>query len=166
VSGESHYFLGRRYRLSVTERSGSPEVTIRSSRMIDLFVRAGSDSATRERVFQAWYRRELRSRAAPLIERWTQAMDTPLPLWGIKRMKTKWGACNIRAHRIWLNLELMKKPPQCIEYIIVHELVHFLERHHSRAAKRPPAAPPRRSPPPVRQPVRVRSADRRQDAGS
>jgi predicted metal-dependent hydrolase len=131
VSGESHYFLGRRYRLTMIERAGPPRVVIRNSRMIDLFVRAGSDSATRERVFQAWYRRELRSRAAPLIERWAQVMDIPLPLWGIKRMKTKWGACNIRARRVWLNLELIKKPPQCIEYIVVHELVHFVERHHN-----------------------------------
>jgi len=58
-------------------------------------------------------------------------MDLPMPEWGIKRMKTKWGSCNIEAKRIWFNLELIKKPPHCLEYIVVHELMHFFERRHS-----------------------------------
>jgi predicted metal-dependent hydrolase len=98
---------------------------------LDLFVRSGSDQATRERVFQDWYRRELRSRAAPLMATWAHAFGVDLPQWGIKRMKTKWGTCSIEAKRVWLNLELVKKPPQCLEYVIVHELVHFFERTHS-----------------------------------
>jgi hypothetical protein len=67
----------------------------------------------------------------PLIEKWAASMDVPMPSSGIKRMKTKWGTCNIQAQRIWLNLELIKKPPQCLEYVVVHELAHFLERSHS-----------------------------------
>ena len=58
-------------------------------------------------------------------------MGLEIPNWGVKDMKTKWGACNPQAYRIWLNLELVKKPPRCLEYIIVHELVHLLERHHN-----------------------------------
>ena len=85
----------------------------------------------RERVFHKWYREQLRSCAATLIEKWAASMNLPLPEWGIKRMKTKWGSCNIEARRIWLNLELIKKPPQSLEYIIVHELMHFFERRHS-----------------------------------
>ncbi len=131
VSGESHFYLGSRYRLNVIEGSRLNRIRLRNSSSIDLFVRAGSDQAARERAFQNWYRRELRVRAAPLIEKWSSSMQVSLPAWGIKRMKTKWGTCNVEAGRIWLNLELIKKPPQCLEYIIVHELAHFIERNHS-----------------------------------
>jgi predicted metal-dependent hydrolase len=106
-------------------------VSIRNSRKIDLSVRAGSDRTVRERVVLKLYRQELRIQAAPLIERWAAKMKVPAPAWGIKRRKTKWGNCNIAARRIWLNLELIKKPPQTLEYIVVHELMHFFERRHS-----------------------------------
>jgi predicted metal-dependent hydrolase len=131
VSGETHFFLGQRYRLNVIDGERAGRVTIRNSRKIDLSVRAGSDRTIRERVILKWYRQELRDRASPLIERWAAKMKVPAPAWGIKRMKTKWGSCNIEARRIWLNLELIKKPPQCLEYIIVHEFAHFFERRHS-----------------------------------
>lgn len=131
VSGESHYFLGQRYRLNLIEGARAGQVHVRNSRGLDLHVRKGSDAAVRERVFLAWYRDELRNRAVPLIAKWAYAMEMAEPAWGIKRMKTKWGTCNIEARRIWLNLELIKKPPQCLEYIIVHEMAHFFERNHS-----------------------------------
>jgi predicted metal-dependent hydrolase len=85
----------------------------------------------RERVFLDWYRRELRKRAKPLVERWAAEYGIATPIWGIKRMKTKWGTCNIEARRVWLNLELIKKPPQCLGCVIVHELAHFFERNHT-----------------------------------
>ncbi len=131
VSGESHYYLGRHYRLRLIEGAPFGRVHIRNSRSLELHVRAGSDQAVRERVFLGWYRRELRARAIPIIEKWAAAMEIATPICGIKRMKTKWGTCSIGAHRIWLNLELIKKPPQCVEYIVAHELTHFLERKHS-----------------------------------
>lgn len=131
VSGETHYFMGRPYRLRLIEGAPAGGVHVRSSKALDLFVRTGSDRAGRERVFLSWYRDELRSQAMPLIEKWAAKLTLPLPTWGIKRMKTKWGACNVDAGRIWLNLELVKKPPQSLEYVVVHELVHFLERQHS-----------------------------------
>lgn len=131
VSGESHYFLGQRYRLNLIEGARAGHVHVRNSRSLDLHVRNGSDFVVRERVFLAWHREELRNRLAPLIDKWTAAMEIPVPAWGIKRMKTKWGTCNIEARRVWLNLELIKKPPQCLEYIVVHELAHFFERNHS-----------------------------------
>ena len=131
VSGETHFYLGKRYRLNLIEGARAGSVHIRNSRTIDLSVRTGSDENIRERVFHKWYREQLRSYAAPMIEKWAASMDLPLPEWGIKRMKTKWGSCNIEARRIWLNLELIKKPPQSLEYIIVHELMHFFERKHS-----------------------------------
>ena len=131
VSGESHYFLGRRYRLNVIDGARAGRVHIRNSRSLDLHVRLGSDQAVRERVFLRWYRQELRSRATPLIDKWAAAMEILTPAFGIKRMKTKWGTCNAEARRIWLNLELIKKPPQCLDYIVVHELAHLVERNHS-----------------------------------
>ncbi len=131
VSGESHFFFGQRYRLNIIEGGRAGRVHIRNSRTLDLHVKVGGDQATRERVFQGWYRHELKARAAPLLASWAESFGIGLPKWGIKRMKTKWGTCNIEAKRIWLNLELVKKPPQCLEYVIVHELAHFFERNHS-----------------------------------
>ncbi len=131
VSGESHFYLGQRYRLNLIEGARAGHVHVRNSRNLDLHVRDGSDPIVRERVFLAWYRHELRKRAAPLVDKWATAMEILVPAWGLKRMKTKWGTCNIEARRIWLNLELIKKPPHCLEYIVVHELTHFFERNHS-----------------------------------
>jgi predicted metal-dependent hydrolase len=131
VSGESHYFLGQRSRLNVVVQSGPARVAIRNKRTIHLFVREGSDTAQRERVLLAWYRQQLKALIPPLIAQWEAAMGASVAEWGVKQMKTKWGACNIEARRIWLNLELAKKPVQCLEYIVVHEMVHLLERHHN-----------------------------------
>ena len=131
VSGESHFLFGQRYRLNVIDGAPAGRVQKRNSKILDLYIRSGSDQKIRERVFQDWYRRELRTHAAPLMATWTDAFGIDLPQWGIRRMKTKWGTCHIGARRIWLNLELVKKPPNCLEYVIVHELAHFFERNHS-----------------------------------
>lgn len=131
VSGESHYFLGQRYRLNLIEGARAGHVRVKNSRSLDLHVRDCADAAVRKRVFVGWYREELRNRIAPLIDKWAARMGLPAPAWGIKRMKTKWGTCNIEARRIWLNLELIKKSPQCLEYVVVHEMTHFFERRHS-----------------------------------
>ncbi len=131
VSGESHYFLGQRYRLNVVVQNGPARVAIRNKRKIDLFVRPGGDTAQRERVLLAWYRQQLKALIPPLIAQWEAAIGVKVAEWGVKQMKTKWGACNVEARRIWLNLELTKKPVQCLEYIIVHEMAHLLERHHN-----------------------------------
>jgi predicted metal-dependent hydrolase len=131
VSGEGHYFLGQRYRLNVVVQNGPAHVAIRNKRTIHLFVREGSDTAQRERVLLAWYRQQLKALIPPLIAQWEAAIGVKVAEWGVKQMKTKWGACNIEARRIWLNLELAKKPVQCLEYIVVHEMVHRVERHHN-----------------------------------
>lgn len=131
VSGESHYFRGNRYLLNVIYKDTTPKVVIRNKTKIDLYVRPGSDTAQRERVLMGWYRRQLRDSAMPLIGKWEGYLGVETSDWGIKKMKTKWGTCSIEARRIWLNLELAKKPISCLEYIIVHELVHLLERHHN-----------------------------------
>lgn len=131
VSGESHYFQGRRYRLNVIYQSGTPRVEIRNKSSIDLFVREGSEKAQREKVLLTWYRQQLKELIPALILQWAPVIDVQVAEWHVKQMKTKWGTCNIEAKRIWLNLELAKKSKQCLEYIVVHEMVHLLERHHN-----------------------------------
>jgi hypothetical protein len=131
VSGESHYYQGHRYRLSVIHHDGPAQVVVRNKTRIDLYMRPGANIQQRERVFVAWYRSRLKEQVPALIQKWAPVMEIEIPDWGVKDMKTKWGACNTQAYRIWLNLELIKKPPHCLEYIIMHEMVHLLERRHN-----------------------------------
>jgi predicted metal-dependent hydrolase len=131
VAGESHYFQGRRYRLNVVYHNSAPKVFIRNNSAIDLFVREGSDRPQRQRVLTEWYRKQLKEQIPSLIDKWQPIMNVSVAEWGVKQMKTKWGTCNIRARRIWLNLELAKKPVHSLEYIIVHEMLHLLERNHN-----------------------------------
>ena len=131
VSGESHYYLGRRYRLRVVERDGPGRVVLRNLTTLELHVRSESDAPARAQVLQRWYRARLRELVPPLVAKGEAILGVQAASWGIKRMKTKWGACNVDARRIWLNLELAKKPVQCLEYLIVHELTHLIERHHN-----------------------------------
>jgi predicted metal-dependent hydrolase len=130
VSGESHYFLGRRYRLSVIPHDGAPKVLIRK-KLIELYLRQGTDARQRERVLHRWYRQQLKEMIPPLVVKWQEILGVRIAESGIKKMKTRWGTCNPDARRIWLNLELAKKPSQCLEYILVHELAHLVERHHN-----------------------------------
>lgn len=131
VAGESHYFLGRRYRLRIVEHDGAGKVVIRNTALIDLHVRPRSSAEQREAILLRWHREQLKSLVPALLEKWQPQIGVTVAHWGIKKMKTKWGSCNIDARRIWLNLELAKKPLQCLEFIVVHELVHLLERHHN-----------------------------------
>ncbi len=131
VSGESHYYQGSRYLLNVVYQDGPPRVILRNKTTMDLLVRTGSDTAQRERVLLTWYRQQLKELIPPLMAKWEVTIGVKVAEWGVKQMKTKWGTCSIESQRIWLNLELVKKPLQCLEYIIVHEMVHLLERHHN-----------------------------------
>ena len=131
LSGESHYFEGRRYLLNVVYQNAKPKVKIRNKTYIDLYVRAESSLEQREKVMTEWYRERLKESVSPLIDKWQTKIGVKLKDWRVKRMRTKWGTCNVEAKRIWLNLELAKKPLHCLEYIIVHEFVHFRERHHN-----------------------------------
>jgi len=131
VSGESHYFQGRRYRLRVIESAGTAKIIVRNKSIIELHARRETTTGEREVALQRWYRQQLKALIPPLLEKWQTALGIQVADWRIKKMKTKWGACNTKARRIWLNLELAKHPVQCLEYIIVHELVHFLVRQHN-----------------------------------
>jgi predicted metal-dependent hydrolase len=99
-------------------------------RRIVLHVGPGSTPADRERLLYRWYRRRLREVVPPLLEKWQADLGVAPCGWGIKKMRTKWGSCSDRAGRIWLNVELAKKPPGCLEYVVVHELLHLVSRKH------------------------------------
>ncbi|WP_199753711.1 M48 family metallopeptidase [Corallococcus sp. AB018] len=130
VGGESHFFLGQRYRLDVVESQGPGHIVLRNRRTLELHTRPGWDTRRREQLLHRWYRERLREIIPPLVDKWQSALGVEVAAWGIKKMKTRWGSCNAEARRIWLNLELVKKPPECIEYLVVHELVHLIVRHH------------------------------------
>jgi len=117
------------YRLSVIQQDDAPKVLTRK-KLIELHVRRGTNARQRERVLRRWYRQQLKEMIPPLVGKWQEVLGVRIAEWGIKKMKTRWGTCNPDARRIWLNLELAKKPSQCLEYILVHELTHLVERHH------------------------------------
>lgn len=132
VAGETHYFQGRQYRLEIEEITRGPNrVQLRNNAFMTLCVRPDSDVAARGRVVQDWYREQLKEQIPALATKWESQIGVQALDWQIKLMKTKWGTCNIEARRIWLNLELAKVTPHLLEYVVVHELIHLLERQHN-----------------------------------
>ena len=131
VSGECHYILGKAHRLEVVCDDKPAGVRLAGKKRMILQVRPNSTVARREEVLMAWYRNELRGIVDGLLGSWQDRIGVAVEGWGIKRMKTRWGTCNQKARRILLNLELAKKPMACIEYVVVHELVHLLEKKHN-----------------------------------
>lgn len=135
LSGESHYFLGSRYILNIIETTGKQRVQLRDDKYIDLYVRENSTKEKREKIMLEWYRQKLKMLIPGYIEKWENIIGVRVNDWGVKLMKTRWGTCNIRDKRIWINLELAKKNVTCLEYIVVHEMVHLLERYHNDVFK-------------------------------
>ncbi|MDZ7839867.1 MAG: SprT family zinc-dependent metalloprotease [Gammaproteobacteria bacterium] len=131
ASGEIHYVQGRPCRLDVVEGPGRPGARLIGDDTLELNVKPGADPAKRHAVLERWYRRLLGDALPALIERWEPTLGVRVAEWRIKRMKTRWGTCNIRDRRIWMNLALARKPPECLEYVLVHEMVHLLERRHN-----------------------------------
>lgn len=131
IQGESHWVQGKRYLLNIIEEDAPPKVKIRNKKYLDLYVRPGSDKAKREEVIKEWYRNRLKGQIPALIEKWEAKLDVSVLSWGVKQMKTKWGSCNVEDRRIWLNLELGKKPKHCLDYVFLHEMIHLKERHHT-----------------------------------
>ncbi len=128
---ESHYFLGQRYLLNIVDASQPSGIIIKNKRTLELQIRPGSSIEKKHQVLTAWYRHQLKLLIPELVKKWERILHVSVMEVRIKQMKTKWGACNIEAGRIWINLELAKKPEECLEYILVHEMVHLLERHHN-----------------------------------
>ena len=131
ISGESHYFQGKRYMLQVVERKGFNKVELKGTKNIVLSIRPNTSIEDKAHILREWYRAEMKKQIPELISKWESIIGVKANDWAIKQMRTKWGTCNIEAKRIWLNLELSKKPIFCLEYIIVHELIHLLERNHN-----------------------------------
>ena len=130
VSGENHYFKGQRYRLKVLFNNAPAKVEVQGNEYIKLYVREGTSKERRAEVLREWYRLEFKSMLPPLIAKWEQVLGVKANKWEVKQMKTLWGSCNHRTKNIIFNLELIKKPVHCIEYIIVHELLHIRVRLH------------------------------------
>jgi len=130
LNKEGHYFLGKRYLLKIIEHNAPPVVKVKHS-TIELYVRPNTNIQKRQVIMDEWYRQQLKELALPIIKKWKKVMNVSINELAVKKMKTKWGTCNREAKRIWLNLELTKKPFHCIEYIIVHELLHLIERKHN-----------------------------------
>ena len=111
-------------------KSAPPEVVLKHD-TIELHVRPGTSTEKRQRIMEEWYRQNLKEILPEMIAKWEKQIHVKVSEFGIKKMKTRWGTCNVKAKRIWLNLELAKKPKPCLEYILVHEMTHLLERHHN-----------------------------------
>lgn len=131
ISGETHYLWGRAWRLEVIEHQGAHQVRKSKNWRLQLWVQPGTSMENRGKLLDAYYRSQLQEEIPRLHERWGQRMGVQLTDCRIKKMRTKWGSCNIDAARVWLNLELAKKPYECLEYVFVHELAHLLERNHN-----------------------------------
>jgi predicted metal-dependent hydrolase len=136
LSGESHYVFGRRHLLEVVERRGRHEILVKDNSTLSLYVNPDTTQSNRERVLNEWYRDLMKDRVPALLEKWQSITGKEVAEWGVKRMKTRWGTCNIARRRIWLNLELAKKPVECLEYVLAHELVHLYERYHNDSFNR------------------------------
>ena len=135
VSGEVHYYKGHSYRLKVIYYNGPAKVETESYEYIILYVREGATKERRAAILQEWYRAELKTLLAELIGKWEQTIGVKANRTTIKQMKTRWGSCNHRTHDINFNLELMKRPVHCIEYVVVHELLHIIVRLHNEQFK-------------------------------
>ena len=127
---ESHYVWGKRYLLKLNEAEQVPSIELKHNQMV-LTVRPGSRFEKKEAIVSSWYRDEVRKAATPLIEKWEQVLGVRVNECYVQRMKTKWGSCNPYTHSIRLNSDLAKKPRECLEYIVVHELIHLLEPSHN-----------------------------------
>ncbi len=132
VFGESHYFLGRRYRLEVSFKNATQKVYVKGGNKIILQVRQGNTTEKRKEIMMEWYRKELRPIIEELVYKWEQKTGVKSESWSIRQMKTRWGTCNHKTGKLLFNLELAKKPINCIEYVVVHELLHLVENKHNK----------------------------------
>jgi len=127
---ESHYVWGKRYLLKVIERDAAPAIELRHSRLV-LQVRPGTGEARKQAILDEWYRAQLKAAVPPLIAKWERLTGAKVERFFVQRMKTKWGSCTAASAGIRLNTDLARKPRECLEYIVVHEMVHLLEPTHN-----------------------------------
>ena len=127
---ESHYAWGRRYLLKLVAREGMPSIELKHNKMI-LCAPLAYDDRKKQLALDAWYREQIKEAIPPLIAKWEKLMGVKVAIFRVRRMKTKWGSCNPRTGSILLNLDLAKKPRECLEYLVVHEMVHLLVPTHN-----------------------------------
>ncbi|MFN4274651.1 MAG: M48 family metallopeptidase [Aliihoeflea sp.] len=131
VSGETHYVFGKPLRLLVRSAQGQRCVIEQdASDRLRMTVPRGSPIEQRSAWMAAWYRKQLKEKAAPRISKWSERLGLPKPRWGVRQMKTKWGSCNPEKGLVWINLDLAKKPPSALDYVILHELAHLVSPRH------------------------------------
>lgn len=130
VNRESHYVWGKRYLLNILEQQQAPSVTLKDNKMT-LQVRPMTDSDKRHAILEKWYREQLKTAVPTLIAKWEERMNMTVERFYVRRMKTKWGSCNPQKRSIRLNTDLARKPRECLEYLVVHEMAHLIERTHS-----------------------------------
>jgi len=124
--------FGEPHRLPIVTGSGRQGVHLGEEGNLEMRARPGADHDQRAALLDAWYRSHLQNRIPELIRTWEPIMGVSVAEWGVRKMRSRWGSCNVRARRIWLNLELARRPLFCLEYVVVHEMVHLLERGHNR----------------------------------
>lgn len=131
-TGSTITFQGQQFLLIIEEHHGPNQIKLNQN-LIYCYISPNSSLIEKQAILDNWYKRQMQLLLPSLINRWEAIIGVKVAEWGIKKMKTRWGSCNINAARIWLNLNLIKKPPICLEYVLVHELVHLLEpRHNSK----------------------------------
>jgi len=130
ITRESHQFLGKRYLLKVIE-ANRPKLVLKHN-TIELYSLPEATVEQKRKTLYNWYKRELEAKIENLIFDYAQQMNISDLNFGIRKMKTKWGSCSIEKRMLWFNIELAKKPIDCIEYIVVHEMIHLIERHHNK----------------------------------
>lgn len=127
-----YYFQGEAFELEIHFGSHVPPAFLQDS-VLHLYIKPQDNQALRQQTLvDNWYRDQMKIAVPPLLAHWENIIGVKVLEWGLRDMKTRWGSCNMRAQRIWLNLKLIKKPPACLEYVLVHELVHLLEPSHNK----------------------------------
>lgn len=130
ISGETLYVWGKQYFLLLEHGTGKNSLVLSGDRAI-LTVREGIAARQRDNFVHEWYRSLLKQEIARLLPKWEERTGLKCDSWQTKYMTSRWGTCNIQKRKIWLNLQLAKKTPECLEYVILHELLHFVEKHHN-----------------------------------
>ena len=134
VSGENHYLFGTRYILNVKEEAGRPVIKLNNVNM-NMCVKPGSDEEKRQALLRGFYKTQLQKQLNSFVNKWLPLMEENDVEWSIRTMKTKWGSCCPEKRKILFNLELARVPLNCVEYVVVHELVHLKERRHDKHFK-------------------------------
>ncbi len=135
TSGEKHHYLGQSCQLQVYASVGGGRIELRDSAFMEMYCPPEASRADREVLMQSWYRQALKARIPGIIAHYEPVLGVRVAEWGVKRMRTRWGTCNIRARRIWLGLELARYDEICLEYVVLHEMAHLLERLHNARFK-------------------------------